>query len=60
MDEYYSYCMEWSDFAERQALAYRNEREIDLARFWHNASVGFKERALNLTVEGNDELTETN
>jgi hypothetical protein len=51
MDEYYRYCIEWSDFAERQALAYRNVREIDLARFWHNASVGFKERALSLSEE---------
>ena len=48
---YYVYCMEMSDFAERQALVYRNAREIDLARFWHNASIGFKERALNLSEE---------
>lgn len=43
--------MEKSDAAEQLALYYRNTREIDLARFWHNASIGFKEKALNLRIE---------
>lgn len=50
--EQYRYLMEQSDRCEQIALVYRNANELDLALFWHNASCGFKEKALVLPVNG--------
>ena len=36
--------------AERLANDYRQKGDIDMTLFWHNASIGFKLRALDLTM----------
>lgn len=39
--------MKKSDECETKAI---NEKDLDLRMFWHNASAGFKEKALSLPV----------
>lgn len=46
----YAELMERSDACGRLALEYRAKGEVDLALFWYNASIGFKEKALALPV----------
>lgn len=46
----YAELMERSDKAERLANDYRQKGDIDMTLFWHNASIGYKLRALNLTM----------
>ena len=43
--------MQKSDECCGKAIEFFKKGEIDLATFFKNASVGFKERALNLRVE---------
>lgn len=40
--------MNKADECETKAL---KEKNVDMRLFWHNAGVGFKEKALKLTVE---------
>lgn len=46
----YAELMERSDVCGRLALEYRAKGEVDLALFWYNASIGYKNRALNLCI----------
>lgn len=49
----YRYNMEMCDGCERIALS---TDDLDMKLFWHNASVGFRERALNMPVYYEDVL----
>ena len=43
----YEMLMKKSDECEAKAI---NEKNLDLRMFWHNASIGFKVKALSLSV----------
>ena len=47
----YKELMEKSDEAMRKAVEYYGEHDIYMSVFWKNASIGFKEKALNLEVK---------
>ena len=44
----YEYLMNKADECEAKAL---KEKNLDMLLFWKHASEGFKQKALNLTVE---------
>jgi len=46
----YQFLMQKSDIAERRAVKYMQNGESSLARFYHNASLGYKQKALNLPL----------
>lgn len=50
MNEYIR-LMEKSDACITKAVAYAKQNDWCMATFWKNASIGFKNRALNLKIE---------
>lgn len=47
----YEELMNKSDECCLKAIEFAKKKDCYMARFWKNASVGFKKKALNLTLE---------
>ena len=54
----YEELMNKSDECCLKAIDFAKKNDWDMATFYKNASVGFKEKALNLTLEQVDEVKE--
>lgn len=53
---YYEFLMEKSDDCCKKAINYLEKKDVNLAMFYNHASVGFKNKALSLSVEDADKF----
>ena len=53
----YEELMNKSDECCLRAIKSARDKDWNMATFWKNASIGFKEKALNLTLEQGSEVT---
>lgn len=51
---YYEFLMEKSDDCCKKAINYLEKKDVNLAMFYNHASIGFKNKALSLSVEDAD------
>lgn len=49
--ETYETLMKKSDECCQKAIQFYHKGDYDMATFWKNASIGYKEKALNLPME---------
>lgn len=52
----YEELMNKSDECCLRAIKFAKDKDWNMATFWKNASIGFKEKALNLTLEQGSEV----